>query len=197
MDWRTASSYYEARLDDALNVYRYANNLLMLPQVEVPSKLKEILLQEAEPAHRQLERLKKREFRIAVVGLEKSGKSTFINAWLECDLLPAKAARCTFTTTQVYSVTNDAEQRLEVQAKTDEQFFNLIEYLKQNKEAQEDLNTIKQNEVTLKQVRTDGNLTFPFARLEDVKEHLRKYVADEKYAHAVLEARLYTNKLGR
>ncbi|HEY9631576.1 MAG TPA: dynamin family protein [Coleofasciculaceae cyanobacterium] len=196
MDWKTASSYYEARLSDALNVCRYAINLAALPQAEVPSRLKEILSQEMEPTYRQLERLKKREFRIAVVGLEKAGKSTFINAWLECDLLPAKAARCTFTTTQIYSVTNEADQKLEVQTKTDDQFFDLIEDLKAIK-AQEDLNTIQQNEATLSQVRRDGNLTVPFTRLEDIKEQLRKYVADEKYAHAVLEARLYTSKLAQ
>ena len=59
MDWKTASSYYEARLKDALNVYRYAMDLAALPQAEVPAKLKDILLQEAKPARRQLERLKK------------------------------------------------------------------------------------------------------------------------------------------
>jgi hypothetical protein len=196
MDWKTASSYYEARLSDVLNVQRYAVNLANLPQAEVPARLKEILLQEAEPARRQMERLKKREFRIAVVGLEKAGKSTFVNAWLECDLLPAKGGRCTFTTTQLYSVNNDSEQRLEVQAKTDEQFFNLKKEL-ENANAQEDLTTIRQNEITLQQVIKEGNLTFPFTRLEDIKESLKKYVADEKYAHAVLEARLYTNKLAQ
>ena len=196
MDWKTASSYYEARLSKALNVYRYAINLARLPQAEVLSLLKDTLLQEAEPARRQLERLKKREFRIAVVGLEKAGKSTFINAWLECDLLPAKAARCTFTTTQIYSVINDADQKLEVQVKTDEQFFNLIDDLKEIK-AEEDLNTIKQNEVTLSQVRDEGDLKFPFTRLEDIREQLKKYVADEKYAHAVKEARLFTSKLAQ
>ena len=79
MDWKTASSYYEARLSEALNVQRHAVNLAMLPQAEVPARLKEVLLQEAEPTRRQLERLRKREFRIAVVGLEKAGKSTFIS----------------------------------------------------------------------------------------------------------------------
>jgi hypothetical protein len=196
MDWKTASSYYESRLSDALNVYRHAMNLAMLPQADVPSKLKEILSQEVEPTRRQLERLKKREFRIAVVGLEKAGKSTFINAWLECDLLPAKAARCTFTTTQIYSVISDADQKLEVQAKTNEQFLGLLDDLRAAK-AQEDLNTIQQNEETLSQVRKDGNLTFSFTRLEDIKEQLRKYVADERYAHAVTEARLYTSKLAQ
>ncbi|MBD1813487.1 dynamin family protein [Microcoleus vaginatus DQ-U2] len=196
MDWKTASSYYEARLSDALNVQRHALNLAMLPQAEVPARLKEVLLQEAEPTRRQLERLKKREFRIAVVGLEKAGKSTFINAWLECDLLPAKGGRCTFTTTQIYSVENESEQRLEVQARTDEEFLNLLKEL-EKVGAKEDLNTIKINEVTLQQVKKEGNLTFSFTRLEDIREPLKKYVADEKYAHAVLEARLYTNKLAQ
>ena len=196
MDWKTASSYYEARLSDALNVQRHAVNLAMLPQAEVPARLKEVLLQEAEPTRRQLERLKKREFRIAVVGLEKAGKSTFINAWLECDLLPAKGGRCTFTTTQIYSVKNESEQRLEVQARTEEEFINLLKEL-EKVGAKEDLNTIKINEITLQQVKREGNLTFPFTRLEDIREPLKKYVADEKYAHAVLEARLYTNKLAQ
>ncbi|WP_138505714.1 dynamin family protein [Nostoc sp. PA-18-2419] len=196
MDWQTASSYYETRLSDALNVQRHAVNLAMLPQAEVPPQLKEILLQEAEPTRRQLERLKKREFRIAVVGLEKAGKSTFINAWLECDLLPAKGGRCTFTTTQIYSVENESEQRLEVQARTEDEFISLLKEL-DKVGAQEDLKTIRANEITLQQVRREGNLTFPFTRLEDIREPLKQYVADEKYAHAVLEARLYTNKLAQ
>jgi hypothetical protein len=196
MDWKTASSYYETRLTDALNIQRHAVNLANLPQAEVPEKLKQILIQEAQPARRQLERLKKREFRIAVVGLEKAGKSTFVNAWLECDLLPAKGGRCTFTTTQIYSVENESEQRLEVQAKTEDEFINLLKEL-EKAQAQEDINTICANEITLQQVRTEGNRTFAFTRLEDIREPLKKYVADEKYAHAVLEARLYTNKLAQ
>ena len=196
MDWKTASSYYETRLTDALNIQRHAVNLANLPQAEVPPKLKQILLQEAQPARRQLERLKKREFRIAVFGLEKAGKSTFVNAWLECDLLPAKGGRCTFTTTQIYSVEHESEQRLEVQAKTEAEFINLLKEL-EKAQAQEDINTIRTNEITLQEVRQEGNLTFPFTRLEDIREPLKKYVADEKYAHAVLEARLYTNKLAQ
>lgn len=200
MDWKTASSYYEARLTDALNVQRHAVDLANLPQAQVPTRLKDILLQEAEPTRRQLERLKKREFRIAVVGLEKAGKSTFINAWLECDLLPAKAGRCTFTTTQIYSVKNESEQSLEVHARTEEEFSNLLKELEKEGAkdgAKEDLRTIRSNEITLQQVIREGKCDFEFTRLEDIKDKLKKYVADEKYAHAVLEARLYTNKLAQ
>ena len=196
MDWKTASSYYEVRLSDAINVYRHAVDLAMLPQAEVPTKLKDALSQEYEPTRRQLARLKKREFRIAVVGLEKAGKSTFINAWLECDLLPAQGGRCTFTTTQIYSVENESEQRLEVQVKNEEQFVNLLSEL-ETVRAVEDLKTIRANEITLRQVRSEGDIRVPFTRLEDIREPLKKYVADEKYAHSVLEARLYTNKLAQ
>jgi hypothetical protein len=63
--------------------------------------------------------------------------------------------------------------------------------------AQEDLKTIKANDFTLQEVKRKGNLTIPFTRLENIREPLKKYVADEKYAHAVLEARLYTNKLAQ
>ncbi|MCA2708397.1 MAG: dynamin family protein [Microcystis sp. M015S2] len=196
MDWKSASSYYETRLSDVLNIQHFAVDLAKLPQAEVPSQLTEILMQEAIPANRQLERLRKREFRIAVVGLEKAGKSTFINAWLECDLLPAKGGRCTFTTTQIYSVKSESEQRLEVQTRSEEQFIHLLKEL-ETVGAKEDLNTIRENEITLQQVRREGNLVIPFTRLEDIREQLKKYVADEKYAHAVLEARLYTNKLAQ
>lgn len=196
MDWKTASAYYETQLSDVLSVHRYAASLAQLPQVDIPSRLMQELDCEAIPARRQLERLKKREFRIAVVGLEKAGKSTFLNAWLECDLLPAKAARCTFTTTQIYSVVHETEQRLEVQPKTEDQFVKLLADLR-TANAQEDLNTIHQHESTLSEVRTEGSLTIPFTRLEDIKEQLKKYVADERYAHAVLEVRLYTNKLAQ
>ncbi|MEA5471250.1 dynamin family protein, partial [Spirulina sp. 06S082] len=196
MDWKSASSYYETRLSDVLNIQHYALDLAKLPQAEVPSKLTEILVQEAEPTNRQLERLRKREFRIAVVGLEKAGKSTFINAWLECDLLPAKGGRCTFTTTQIYSVKSESEQRLEVQTRTEEQFSHLLKELEIGG-ANEDLKTIRENEITLQQVRREGNIIIPFTRLEDIRGQLNKYVADEKYAHAVLEARLYTNKLAQ
>lgn len=196
MDWKTASSYYEVRLSDVLDIQRYAIDLATLPPAEVPFTLTEILRQEAEPTKRQLERLKRREFRIAVVGLEKAGKSTFINAWLECDLLPAKGGRCTFTTTQIYSVKNEAEQRLEVQPRTEAQFIHLLNELEISG-AKEDIKTIEANRATLDQVRQEGNIIIPFTRLEDIREPLKKYVADEKYAHAVLEARLYTNKLAQ
>ena len=41
------------------------------------------------------EKLKNNTFEISIVGLEKSGKSTFANAFMGNDGLPTKDARCT------------------------------------------------------------------------------------------------------
>lgn len=48
-----------------------------------------------------LRKLKNNEFEIAIVGMEKAGKSTFANALMENNLLPTKDQRCTFTSTQI------------------------------------------------------------------------------------------------
>ena len=204
MDWKSAAAYYVKRLSEALDVQRHALALAELPQAEVPPEKRKLLFQQADPARKQLDRLKRGEFRIAVVGLEKSGKSTFVNAWLECDLLPAKRGRCTFTTTQVFSVKSLSEQRLEVEPKSHEKFELYVADLKRISEAGEpeaarkagtDLATIKQHEQSLRHVLDDGRQTFQFTSLPEIGEPLRKFVADERFAHAVHEARLYTSQL--
>ena len=40
-------------------------------------------------------------FEVSIVGLEKSGKSTFANAFMGIDILPTKDARCTYTATRI------------------------------------------------------------------------------------------------
>lgn len=48
-----------------------------------------------------LEKLKSREFTVAVVGLEKAGKSTLGNALINSEILPEYTERCTYTTTEL------------------------------------------------------------------------------------------------
>ena len=49
------------------------------------------------------------EFEVAIVGLEKAGKSTFANALMKNNILPTKDARCTFTSTRIeYSDSDNA-----------------------------------------------------------------------------------------
>lgn len=48
-----------------------------------------------------LTKLRTREFTVAVVGLEKAGKSTLGNALLKRNILPEYTTRCTYTTTKI------------------------------------------------------------------------------------------------
>ncbi len=57
--------------------------------------------------HFLLDKLKNNTFEVAIVGLEKSGKSTFANAFMGCDILPTKDARCTYTATRICYGTDD------------------------------------------------------------------------------------------
>lgn len=206
MDYKTASAFYAQRLKSALDVQRHAYALVQLQQTAqagVTSEHKDKLEKAALPTQTLMLRLERGEFRIAVVGLEKAGKSTFVNAWLGCDLLPAKKGRCTFTTTQICSIQGEKKQQLMIYPKSAHDF----EMYKADLEAQangsdadrgkaaEDLDVIKANTVTLMEVVTKGSQIIPFDYLEQIKDDLNKYVADERYAHAMQEARLYTKDL--
>ncbi len=57
------------------------------------------LLEKLSEAEVVLAKLEKNEFEIAVVGLEKAGKSSFCNALIENALLPTDEQRCTYTST--------------------------------------------------------------------------------------------------
>jgi len=207
MDWKTASTLYANQLKTALNVRRHALDLLNLASINhlnITQDQKATLQKAGEPAEKLMRRLQNGEFRIAVVGLEKAGKSTFVNAWLGSDLLPAKPARCTFTTTQIYSVQNQSEQRLETLPKTEDQYRAYQADLREQllsadksaaQKAENDLKVMELHNLTLREIIEEGKKTHSFSRLEDIKANLSRYVADEKYAHAMQEARLYTSQL--
>ena len=62
-------------------------------------KMRDILNKNKKFQHK----LESNEFEIAIVGLEKAGKSTFANALIESNILPSAPERCTFTSTQLVS----------------------------------------------------------------------------------------------
>lgn len=208
MDWKTAATLYANQLKTALDVRRHALALADLASVTqlvgITPEQKATLQKAGEPAEKLMHRLQNGEFRIAVVGLEKAGKSTFVNAWLGSDLLPAKTARCTFTTTQIYSVQDQNEQRLETLPKTEAQYQAYQADLREQtqsadksaaQKAENDLKVMELHNGTLREIISEGKKTYSFSRLEEIKTNLSRYVADERYAHAMQEARLYTSQL--
>ena len=67
------------------------------------------------------DRLLDERYRVAIIGTEKAGKSTFANALLRRDFLPEDEGRCTFTTTTIESSTQDSAK---VEFFTKEEFLN-------------------------------------------------------------------------
>lgn len=203
--WEQACIEGITTLEKSLNLHKHLSHLIKIKGTEISAETTEHLTQLGHEIVRQLDRLKQNQFRIAVVGIEKAGKSSFINAWLGCDLLPSDSKRCTFTTTQIYSVANDNQQCLKVFPKTKEQFEMLVTHLsdaaknggEEGKRAQADLKTIKQFNKQLLEIITEGPQVEHFNALEEIQEKLYRYVADPKYAHAIDQVQLYTSHLAR
>ena len=76
------------------------------------------------------EKLKNNTFEISIVGLEKSGKSTFANAFMGNDVLPTKDARCTYTATSIrFGTENDAQVDFYSDAQFNEEFHRKLNLL--------------------------------------------------------------------
>ena len=105
--------------------------------------------------NRQLERLHANRFEVAVIGLEKAGKSALLNAWLGQEILPSARERCTFTSTEIWSAQTEQDQLLFIQYYTKEEIGTLqqqrksaLEGLlndKERKEIQEDYDYTERN----------------------------------------------------
>ncbi len=68
---------------------------------DLPGIKSEDLIEYKKSAQRLLKKLEENEFEIAVVGLEKAGKSSFSNAFIDIDVLPTDDQRCTYTSTRI------------------------------------------------------------------------------------------------
>lgn len=56
---------------------------------------------------------KKTDFEVAVIGLEKAGKSSLLNSWLKFNLLPSDRTRCTYTIVEIRSCKDENEQKFD------------------------------------------------------------------------------------
>ncbi len=67
-------------------------------------------------------KLKNNEYEVAIVGMEKAGKSTFANALMELDFFPTGDERCTYTSTKIEYNDEDREDYAKVSFYTTETF---------------------------------------------------------------------------
>ena len=89
---------------DAIILNLIQNKDLELLNAQNSTKLKEYYENNKILKHK----LESNEFEIAIVGLEKAGKSTFANALIDNYVLPSAPERCTFTATKLISVVDEA-----------------------------------------------------------------------------------------
>ena len=99
------SSFDKERMEYKEKVERQSkaiSNLLSLSETHTGlfdyAALKQLNSQK-EKCSKLYKKLDKNEFEIAIVGLEKAGKSTFGNALMENRILPDADERCTYTST--------------------------------------------------------------------------------------------------
>lgn len=67
------------------------------------------------------------EFEIAIVGLEKAGKSTFANALMKSNILPSAPERCTFTSTRLVNGNDQARVKFYTEEQFEATFQALLE----------------------------------------------------------------------
>jgi len=77
-----------------------------------------------------LKKIETNEFEIAIVGLEKAGKSTFANALIENEILPSAPERCTFTSTRLISGNDSATIEFYNKEEFNEIFIELLREIK-------------------------------------------------------------------
>ena len=113
-----------------------------------------------------LNKLEKDEFEMAIVGLEKAGKSTFGNALINKRILPADSKRCTFTSTKLLKTEKEDFAKVELYTKEEfqkEVFQKLLENI-----------TYPNFETISHEILDLGEFNKWFAELEKTDENLFK-----------------------
>jgi GTPase SAR1 family protein len=94
-----------------------------LPEIEQEAQGKETYLEFLDGLSKRIEqrlsRVRESTCRVAVIGLEKAGKSTFINAWIGGQALPADRERCTWAAS---TIRNGSRIQAEIVFSTREEF---------------------------------------------------------------------------
>ena len=134
------------------------------------------------------ERISKKSYEIAVMGLEKTGKTSFVNALLGQQLLPTKRERCTYIPTEIRSGSSVNDERIEIVYLTTLE-FDLI--LKEVEAKCKEITRFKRSRRTFKH-RPDGlkDISNPFLSEnnndnEKLDDSTEKAFGDESVSSAI------------
>lgn len=109
MDWEESKQEFIAKLESAdkafEEIFRVDSDELVIQGDE-----RDALRNLQEDNRKILGKIKRNEFSVSIVGLEKAGKSTLGNALIKSMVLPEDAQRCTYTTTEIRSGDQDVAE---------------------------------------------------------------------------------------
>jgi hypothetical protein len=150
----------------------------------------------------QKAKLEKEIFEIAVVGREKAGKSSLLNAWLDFDLLPCEHTRCTYTTTEIRSCCGKEQQKYRIE------YFSIQKFKRKLKTLEEDLSKNSENSLLKKEIDEINQLWNEinshldkatiekyFEDFKDVQVELKAAISDPGQARAISKVCIWTNIL--
>ena len=152
----------------------------------------------------QFVKLNKDVYEIAVVGREKSGKSSLLNAWIHFELLPAQRKRCTYTTTELRSCPTTNEQRYLIEYFSKEEFqrkvdgtISSLENFKGKVNRDRDLLMQEIEEIEELNNEIENYLGRPtaqkqFRSFEDVRAELKSAISDPGQARAIKKVCIWT-----
>ena len=108
-NWLETCQLQLVRLEKASVLADKLMTLCNKTELDIPASLLQKLTNEHPRLNQQLERLRANRFEVAVIGLEKAGKSALLNAWLGQEILPSARERCTFTSTEIWSAQTEQD----------------------------------------------------------------------------------------
>lgn len=185
-------------------VFNLANEILANYKVELDQmKLQDNLNIMKIDLDDQIKRAKKKEFEIAVIGREKAGKSSLINAWIGFELLPSDRNRCTYTTTEIRSCVHENEQRYIIEYFTNEEFTKNTDLSEKSFENSNYLNDLREKEAEEIKKYSDEISKYlnrpieikEFSNFDQVKMQLNSAISHPGHARAVKRICIYTTNL--
>lgn len=207
MNWEQTRIAYLEKLEKATALLDRCSALCSKTPKEVLPDSRKALEQLRVLAARQEEKLKANRFELAVLGLEKAGKSTLLNAWLGAEILPAMDERCTYTACEIWSAPGEEAQEYRIEYYAPAEFEQRMaqkreaaDALPQGIRERAELETeIQESEAMASQIQAflgRGEERRNFRDVDEVRSELREAIAlDRARARAIRRIVLKTVNL--
>jgi hypothetical protein len=185
--WLETCQQQLARLEKTAVLVDKLDTLCGKTPTDLPAELVQKLNIEHQRLNNQLERLRANRFEVAVIGLEKAGKSALLNAWLGQEILPSARERCTFTSTEIWSAQTEHDQLLLIEYYSKEEIATLQAQRrdalastllsdKEKKEIQEDLDDTEKHLDAINEFTKLKSFSQAFLDISEISSHLQEAI---------------------